>query len=291
MGLTLVGLGVVLLTGKLDLSSLYRFWPLILIILGMEMVLLNVLATIRGSRVRFIYDGLSIFLVFLMLFVSFGLVAVESTGILSLAQRSLHISQRYVEGEGFAYPLDESLKTVVLSAAEGQTKLRPYDGDEIIISVVYDGYFASREEASIYAQEQLVRSQRLGDSLLIEVYPPSRTAMPRSHVEQEVTVLVPEALNLEFAQPRGEVEITLGDLLGNWTIDHSSSHDLEVSLDEVSNTRIRVEIANNGKLLGNAQWDLTQEDEGSLQAEKVWGKGDFTLLVRKRAGSVYVDVK
>ena len=258
MGLALVGLGVVLLIGKLSLSARLRFWPLILILLGLEMVLLNILASIRGSRVRFTYDGLSIFLVLLMLFVSSGLVVLESTGILGLAQRSLHISQRYVQGEGITYPLDASLETLVLSVAEGKTNLRPYDGNEILISVVYDGYFASREEASKYAQEQLIRSQRLGDNLLVEVYPPSRTVMPNTEVKQEVTILVPEALALEFNQGRGEVEITMGDLLSNWTI-NGDSQDLKVVLDGVSDTRIKVEIADNGRLRGNVEWDVEQE--------------------------------
>src|SRR5690554_1259403 len=103
MGLTLLVIGIVLLIGSfggsLALSNILKLWPIILITLGLEMVLTDTWVTIKGIRISFTYDGLSIFLVLLLVFVSSGLVALESTGMLDYAHTAQRTSQRYIEAE------------------------------------------------------------------------------------------------------------------------------------------------------------------------------------------------
>lgn len=296
MGLSLIALGLVLVLGRFTDSyaatKLFKFWPLILIVLGLEMVLFNALTAIKGGKIRFTYDVLSIFLVLLLLLVSAGLVAMESTGMLNLAQRALGVSERYIEAEKMLFSVDDSLNTLVLDIQEGASKLRTYDGDEVLVSIVYRGYFASQDEARQYAEEQLVSSQKAGDTLLVQVYSPSRGYLPQPDVRQEVTVLVPANLDVELNQPRGEINLNLAQFRGNWVIKHGDSHqDLNVVLEEISDAKVLVELGSSGKLRGNVDWDSIEEQESMLKAEKNWGAGSYTLLIQQSRGKVEINTR
>ncbi len=298
MGLSLIGLGVGLFLGRFSdsftFANLFKFWPLILVVLGLEMVLFNILSGIKGAKFGFTYDILSIFLVLLMLFVSAGLVAMESTGVLNLAQRALGTAQHYVETEKVQFLADASLKTLVLDIREGTSNLRTYDGDEIKLSIVYNGYFASLEEARQYAQEQLVSTQKVGDTLFVQVYSPSRGRLSDPNVRQEVTVLIPASLDVELNQSRGEVNLDLAGFQSNWAVRRRDSHhDLNVVLEGVNDARVRVELGKSGKLLGNVDWDSQAEQETSdlLMAEKTWGEGSCTLLLQQGGGAIEINTR
>jgi len=288
MGLSLVSLGAVLLMGRFNdsftLANLLKFWPLILIILGLEMVLYNMLTVLKGTKIKFTYDVLSIFLVLLMLFVSSGLVALESTGVLSIAERALQVSERYIESEKVNYTVDSSLKSLVLAIDEGTANLRTYDGDDIKVSVIYKGYFLSQEEASQYAQDQLITTVRTGDALQIRLHPPGRGFQPHTYVRQEVTVLIPSHLDVELERIYGETSVSLEGLKSNWVINHKDSHrSLNVTLADMADAKVSVEL--NGSLKGNVQWDTESEEA----AEKVWGEGTFTLQICQGGGPVEVN--
>lgn len=293
MGLTLIVVGILLFLGEMDIHFIKRFWPLILVILGTEMVLMNFLINLRGGKVRLTYDGLSIFMVILMLLVSGGLVVLETTGLIDLADRAIHTSHRYYEAEKVLYPVDSSVTAICLSVADGTTTLRPYEGNEVSIAIVYSGYFASDEEAQEYARGQVILANQSGGRQYIEVYEPTRKSLPRTHVSQELTILIPRNLTLEYEQTRGRLKVMVAGLAGNWLIDHDDASEMEVKLATGEDCRIDVDIASNGRLRGNFEWDEKTEDGSThgLRAQKTLGAGNYTLLLRKSSGSIKIDTQ
>lgn len=287
VGLTLIAVGALLLLGELNFAKVIKFWPVVLIILGIEMVLFNLLANLRASRVRFVYDGLSIFILILMLLVSSGLAVLESTGVLDLAERALQLSQRYSEAEKISLPTDASLESLILTVAEGTTNIRAYSGSEISITVVYQGYFRTNEEASLYAKNQFIRTERLGANLLVEVLTPSRVPLPKTQVQQEITILVPCNLNLDFQQERGKVTVVAASLEADWLLE-GGDEEMAVRLDDVNDLLLQVEIAGYGRLGGNI---LAAEYQDGPSASKQWGTGEHKLWLRKDSGVIKIDVR
>ena len=299
MGLTLVILGLVIFLGKvsdaISISWMLNLWPIILIILGLEMVLLNVLTVTKGSRLRFTYDILSIFLVLVLLFASSVLVVLESSGVLDLADR-LWVSERYIESEKVLYTVDEDLRALTLKVEGRRVNLRTYDGDEIKVLTVYRGYFASQEEGLEYAEDQYVQVERLGQTLLVDIYPPGQGYAPQANVGQEVTIFIPRHLDVELNQSRGDVNITLLDLTSNWVINHQANNRyLDLTLDGVTDAKLSVEVSGNGQLQGNIQWDseLDGDEEGkpSIEASKTWGDGRYSLILRQTSGTIAANIR
>jgi len=300
MGLTLVTLGIVLFLAKFNetfsISWLFKFWPLILVILGLEMVLLNVLTLLKGSRLRFTYDILSVFLVLFLLFVSSALVVIESTGAADIAHRALWISERYIESEKVLYTADESLKAISLNIESSRkTSLRTYEGNEIKVSVVYKGHFVSQDEGKKYAEDQYLRVERLGNMLLIDINPPGRGSLPHSFVEQEVTVFIPQHLDVDVKQAKGDIQAVLNDIKSNWIIHLQGSYrTLDILLDDVTDAKMSVDISDGGLLRGNIVWnpdfdDKSQDD--SIVAVKTWGTGKYSLAIYQSGGTTAVNTR
>lgn len=296
MGLILVALGIALLMGRanhsLTFATLLKFWPSILIILGFEMVLLNTLTLFKRPKIRFTYDILSIFLVLLLLFVSSGLAALESAGVLEIAQRTLLISERTVEAEKVLHTVDDTLETLCLEI-DGMTNLSTYDGNQVKVVAVYKGYFASQEEAGRYAEEQYTFVQPAGSTLFVQVFSPARNVWPDGNVWQEVSVLVPKELNVEITQRSGGLKLNLQDLQGNFVVNRQFSYQpMEVVLDNPQNDKVLVELTDSGEVQGNVPWDSVVDEAPELyRAEKVWGDGSHSLVLRQVGGTIKINTK
>lgn len=69
MGLVLIGLGALLIIGRIQGTSsvdlIYKWWPIILVFLGIETLIFSQLANRSETRIR--YDGISIFLIIVMI--------------------------------------------------------------------------------------------------------------------------------------------------------------------------------------------------------------------------------
>ena len=90
LGLTLILCGVAFLLQTFwsifTFSSVCRFWPVIFIILGLEILISNFL----DSKGTFVYDKGSIFLCFIV--TGFAMVLGFINQILTLAEQQIHIS-------------------------------------------------------------------------------------------------------------------------------------------------------------------------------------------------------
>jgi hypothetical protein len=289
MGLLLVALGIILLAGKANpawsMRNLLQYWPVLLIILGLEMVMLNIFSSITGSRFRLSYDVLSIIMVFIILFSSSVMMMLESTGAMDIARRALGGTEYYAQAE-MVVPGDESLRSLIMSL-EGSDKTvintHPGIGDEVKVTIVYRGVFATQQEADEYAKAQVIGKERMGDTLAINLHPLSRGQLPWRDVTREVAIYVPQGLNVELNQKRGSIEAHLYEPKSRWIINHQSSRDLDISLHSVNSGKIIVQQAY--ELLGNIGWDeIRQDDEPLIEAFKSWGEGPFVLTIIHERG-------
>jgi hypothetical protein len=316
MGLTLIALGLFLILGRFfEVDILYyivNFWPLMIIVLGLEIILFNSLAFSKKSRFRFTYDFLSIFLVIVFLAAGAGFYFLESSGLFAAAQRFFLSSARVVEEEKLSCSINDGLQSLSLEVESGDVILKAYEGDEIKISAIYKGYFLSKEEAEAYAKEQMVKGEHLGNTLYVKIFRPANSHHLLFHHEvtdQEITVLIPETINVEVLKTRGNLQLHLPAVKSNWSINHEGNNS-QVYLDSAEDTRLAVEILRQGDLQGNVTWDLleTREEKMTgherteqelavpqdvkpwLKAVKSWGEGTHSISLRQARGNTTIKV-
>ncbi|HHT47522.1 MAG TPA: hypothetical protein GX004_09625 [Firmicutes bacterium] len=84
LGILMIVLGVVMLTAQFKqvtiLDTLLTWWPLILVLIGVEILVQVYTAREEQSKIK--YDALSILIIFIMVFFSIGMYALTSTGVI-----------------------------------------------------------------------------------------------------------------------------------------------------------------------------------------------------------------
>ncbi|MDO9534511.1 MAG: hypothetical protein Q7J85_04080 [Bacillota bacterium] len=304
MGFTLIALGLFLILARVyelpTMGYMMKWWPLLIVVLGLEIVVYNSLANVKRSPVRFTYDFFSIFLVAVVLIFSAGFYFIESSGVFTMAQRFLLSSPHVVAEEKISCPISDRLQALSLEVESGALNLSAYDGDEIKVSIIYKGHFPSREEAETFAAEQYVKQELLGDTLYLKIFSPAVTHHFFNHPEpeQEVTVLIPDRINVDVLRARGDLQLYLQEVNNNWNINYEGRNSI-INLEKVTNTTLDAEISERGSIEGNVNWDhfeTKHEDDSDpakpqINAVKRWGNEEHTITLRQRSGTAVINIK
>ncbi len=300
MGFTLIALGLALLLDKaaghaLSYENLLRYWPLILVVLGTEILLYNFVAGAKGRSIRVTYDFLSIILVIILLFAGIALTALESVGLIDLARRNFNTTEQTVEREK-TLPA-AGIASLYLEDESGSVKIISYSGEEIVIKSQYRGMFLSREDALAFAEEQPLKTEQRDDRVFINLYRPLFNRYIDYKFSQEVTVFVPEDIDVTFQGGGGRLQLFLPRLESNWEVRQKGGF-LEVWLEEVNNAGLTVELAKKGVLKADITWqsreereDYASKGEPYLRAAKTWGTGAHSLFIRQESGTVAINMK
>ena len=305
MGITLIALGLLLiLTRVYELPLMWhlmKWWPVLIIVLGLEMVVYNSLANIKRGAVRFTYDFFSIFLVVGFLIFSAGFYFIESSGVLGVAQRFLLANAHIVEQGTEIYPVNDGVQRLVLETESERVTLIAYDGEEVRMSAVYKGSFTSREEAETFAAEQLVQKEHLGDTLYLKTYSPYFLRHPvfnHPMPEQEITVFVPQHIDVDILKARGVLDIHIPNVQSNWDI-NIQGRSVNMYLDTVANVYLQAELTQHGNVEGNVKWDHfevkdredTDPEKSQVRAVKTWGEGEHSITLRQGSGTAVINIK
>lgn len=101
LGITMLAIGILyfvrIFWSGMDAMWIYRFWPVIFISLGVEILLAN-----AQKGVQIVYDKAGIFLVFVLTFFAFFMAAAQRA--VELEWGEYFLSWRKVPGHGEKYP-------------------------------------------------------------------------------------------------------------------------------------------------------------------------------------------
>ena len=304
MGIALIALGLFLIFARVyELPVMWyvvKWWPLLLVLLGLEMVVYNLLANAQKSALRFTYDIFSIFLVAVFLCFSAAFYFVETAGVIAMAQKFLLSAPQVVEAEKIAYPVSDHLQALSLEVESGTLNLRAYDGDNIKVSVIYKGHFLSREEAEAFAADQYIKQELLGDTLSLRLFKPAVAHHFFNHPapEQEVTVFIPEGIDVEVLRAWGHLQLHLREVKNNWDISFEGGNST-ITIEQASNFSLQAEILQHGSIEGNITWDQLEtkhKDDSDrvrphLHAVKKWGEAERSITLRQQFGTAEIIVK
>ena len=174
LGVLLIVLGVVMLAAQFKqvaiLDMLLTWWPLILVLIGAEILAHVYTAKEQEPKVK--YDGFSIFLIILIVSFSIGMYALTSTGVIEGIAWMVESRIVPVDIPSQRIGVDESLERIVVSAPRGRLDVKKSSTSDIVVFGEAVVNASNEEEAKALAEQNRAITRREGDTLLCSYYPP-----------------------------------------------------------------------------------------------------------------------
>lgn len=261
MGIVLIAFGATLFLSQFNgfsvLNMASRIWPLILILLGLEILWCRYSSKDENTAIK--YDLFSIFTVLVILSVNIGIYAVEETGLMNRLQQMFM---------GEYYDMDAALNEYIIG--EGINKIIIDDTDNMVIRASEDNkisgivrlnvYAASKKEADDLISSDHIRYKRAGDTLY--VYPVNNSNNDYSYSNpRNVEIFIPQNIDVEIMNCYN-LDLIYADFNNKWTLDGVGS--INIRLDKDSDVRINAFVESIDELYGNIKWSFDSFGEYTI---------------------------
>ncbi|NLI93182.1 MAG: DUF4097 domain-containing protein [Peptococcaceae bacterium] len=217
MGFMLIATGILLLMSELQgfngAGLVLRWWPVILIVLGIEILVYIVFSHEEQPKIKF--DGLSIFLVILLILISSGAYAASSF-MKSDFSKGFFSQIGYFKNESIinkTFDIDAAkVKKLQVNNSRGQVQIDRYSGDKIKVDAAIIIKNNDEEKAVKLAQDLVEVTE--GETLTLNTRSISVLEDNRGYqFTVNYAVKVPKELTFEINNKFGE--INLENLTGN----------------------------------------------------------------------------
>ncbi|AXN39358.1 hypothetical protein [Peribacillus butanolivorans] len=288
MGVSLVGLGMILLISQIAnmnmTTILLSWWPLLFIILGVEILFYIYFSRKESSFVK--YDILSILFVGLLGTTGIILILLTSSGIMDQVRAAVQSEEKTVNLPGFNEKAGKDIHRVVLDSGSYPLTVESGTDEEVSIFGTYDELVTVDAESLLKKTEDYLMVERNGDTLYISFkdLPVQNSLLVGGRTNLKATLIIPAELSLEINGQSTDLVLKPRQLLSNWSVKDSGY--LSVYLQE--NSDIKIEAKGVEELEGpENSWKTTEikeEDTNEEGTEKKngtlkSGKGKHILTV------------
>lgn len=244
MGLLLVGGGLGLLAGQYNSQAItvaMRWWPLLLVVLGIEVLVYTYFKKSEDGRVR--YDIFSIFIILFLVLSGVGLKTAQEAGVAGWIQERLRLSNYTMVLPEIQVQIPAQVQKIVLSAERNsRLEIRSTAIETVAAGGNVTVRAKSEEEARQMAEQALkVNTREAGNTLFIN--------LSGGH---NIKISLPSRLELEVNAPGQEVALTADQVMGSCVI-IAGSHS-EVLLPVGADLSIMAVNDAPGMIRGNLAW-------------------------------------
>lgn len=263
MGASLLFLGIFLLLSQFfDLSMMsimISWWPIILIILGIEILLY--LFVSRKEKPFLRYDFLSIFFVGIIGTVGIAFALVSSLGIANAVEDVITREERTLELPTLSQVIDQSINRIVLKT-DHELLIESTNSQELSMFGTYRTTLPSGQEKLLSKVEDYMSINTKGDTIYLEVkdLPSANGPFYHYYGNMEATLLVPKNIKLELTGQNNRVTLKPRELSENWLIENAG----EVSLIIQENSDIEIFAQQVQELLSETkEWtEISAQENG-----------------------------
>ncbi len=235
----LITVGVLLFAAnfmELPVKDLYKYWPVLLIGLGLEMILYMALYNRKDENVKLSIDGLCIVFIIVLGIVSGG------AGLLNLKDpdffRGIHIGDGIVDGIKYKSEINETftrdnvaaginVKEVMIKNNFGEIKVLPSNSNAIRVEADVSVKFNDESKARQYVKEAIEIKE--GETLTIGIKSPLSGSDRKDYAKAraDMIVYVPNSVSVKAENSFGDVsaegvggDCVLESMNGEVTADH-----------------------------------------------------------------------
>lgn len=314
MGLLLLCAGTGLLYAQFQpapvVSSILKWWPVIFIILGVEVLLQSYLMKDKESKIK--YDLFSIFIIFFIVMAGIGLHAAGQVGLGNYIRENI-TSVQYSLQTNHEIALGNNIQKVVIEAENGpHLKVRTGTGD----SIQCNARASIRAQSEAQAQQVLQENTQLhtrtdGNTLYLNlVFSTANNCYGTSY-----SLILPERLAVELEHRDTPLQITTSQITNDWLI--RGNGDLDLTLAPQSNLWVYALSPQPLSIKGNLNWTTPdgqplkvkmpevngpQEEyqettrgnqiinnEEAIQAQAKLGSGQYKMTIIHQGGGISVN--
>ena len=296
MGLLLIAIGIIMITGRIygfsAVNLIAKWWPVILILLGIEILGYNIFA--KNEDVKIVFDGFSIFATIVIIVISLGAFGITEAFkyFPDNFQKGFVFSSDYkhVTSVTKNYTIDASGKSkLVLSNEYGDTKFVKGTGKNIEVTANIEIRNNDEEYAKKISDSlvEIVKDNPIKITSKISSYLNDRTKI--KGITINYTVKVPDGLDIDTYNKFGDIsasdisknayientngQITVNNTTGNLTVKNAFG---SIDVDTVGG---KAELINkNGDIdIKNVNGPVKIDNQfGSITAGNVKGSAEIT---------------
>lgn len=200
MGLSLIFLGMILFLSQLHgleaFDTFLRWWPILFVLLGLEILIYLLWMQKENSMVR--YDLMSVFFVGLLFISSLGFAFLTSIGVLGEVRRVVGAVERTVDLPEVREAVGDGVKRIIVQTSGPQVKVD--QSTERAVHLFGSYRERTQEDERPGASEENVYNVRtIGDTMYVQVkQPPSRQGLDSYYPYMNVTVVLPQDVPVEL---------------------------------------------------------------------------------------------
>lgn len=262
MGLALILFGVLIMVGQIrgwgtSLEIAVRWWPLVLILVGIEVLVASALAGQDKAFIR--YDWFGVLVTLFIVLCSAGLYTLTAAGVLPAVQSALASAVYSVELPEESIRVDRDVSKVVVTAEDGEVEIRAAVQEEPGLMVIFgDGRVSasSEEEAMNWAKGARVVTRKHGTALYVSLKPPARRhGLGHVTAEHRWVILAPPDRAIEFSS-LGTTRVVARGLKASWTV--KARGPVAVDLSPSDDVRVLASTVSPDLISGNVAWSTVE---------------------------------
>ncbi|MGE7602836.1 hypothetical protein ACQKL5_10025 [Peribacillus sp. NPDC097675] len=286
MGVTLIGLGALLLGSQISDMSLttilLSWWPILFIILGGEILFYIYFSRNESTFVK--YDFLSIIFVGLLGMVGIVLLLLTSSGIMEQVKVTINSEERTLDLPGFNQKAGKEIQRVVLDPGYYPLTVEGGNNEEVSVFGTYDERVMENDDSLLKKAEDYLMVERKGDTLYIRLknLPVQDGLLDRDRMDLKATLIIPTNLALEVEGKDTDLTLKPRELVNDWNVDDAGS--LSVYLQEKSDISIHAFGVEELKGPKDSWKSVSVKTENEEDSDKkngtlISGKGSHTLTI------------
>lgn len=257
------------------LNWLVAWWPLVFILLGVEILCWIVLQNKNQSIV--LYDVLSILFIGFLGSVCIGLTLLSSTGVLAEVRQAVGAVAYSQDLPVTRLPIDSSVKRIVVETGDQPLTIEGTNSREVHLFGQVHTTTALHEKGVAWRPEDIASLHAAGDSLFISIRPlPHKAGVLGGQPRADLTLLLPNDLPVEIDGRRYSLDVRPGDLKSNWLVKNGGF--VSLILPRQGNLFVTA-VMDRNRPSGNTPWDSLETlrpavepvVEGSEVGPRVYG--------------------
>ncbi|KUO49860.1 MAG: hypothetical protein APF76_01055 [Desulfitibacter sp. BRH_c19] len=284
MGVLLISLGVILLAALIKetaiITQILNWWPIVLIILGLEIVLYLFLAKDDQPKIK--YDLVSIFLIIVLALFSIGVYTVSSIGVIPKITAVIASQEYAVVVPETRANIPETVSKVIIELPKASVSFKKGESDSLIVFARGEINAETKERAEDFANQIEVLTNQVGDVLFVQI-----TDIPRARDlnlgvnSLSYTIFMPNDKQVEIKRQNNyyyyDTEIDSDAVTNTWLVENQGKVKLNVKSDNIA---IKAMVNNQYSLGGNVEWDISAETEDNQATGNVsFGSGSNRINI------------